>query len=290
MYTERDVEYAGFRYRYRRHDNAKPQWIVILGGALQSLNSWNRYADGFQAMFNVVVCDLPGMGESDVLPSAYPIEFLADCLKHVVDREHMGPVLIHSVSYATPIAYTFAEKYPEAVARVILAATMREVPGDVRARTEHSIALIKSGKLQEAADLFGRMFMACDRLGMIDNGEFTLKLLKRGVLNLTARRQTNYIENSQRLLNTPDMPYRHAPPIPFLIFTGEYDPYTRPEGCLDIANRLPSCTFVTIQHTDHLANLEAPDTVWQLCSRFFMGDDAASTPGCSASHALQGVV
>jgi pimeloyl-ACP methyl ester carboxylesterase len=287
MHVEHDIEYRGFRYRYRLYDNAQSDWVIILGGALQSLNSWNRYADGYQPLFNVAVCDLPGMGESDVLPHGYPIEFLSDCLKHIVDRERMGAVFLHSVYYGTPIAYTFSVKYPGSVSQVILAATMREIPNQIRDQTEYSIKLIQSGRLDQASDLFGRMFMACDQLDAIENGELALKLLKRGVLNLSPRRQINYVENSQRLLDTPPMSYREGPDIPFLIFTGEFDPYTRAEGCREIASRLPHATFTAIQHTDHLANLEAPDTVWQLCSRFFMGGDPTTVPGCSAHHTGQ---
>ena len=79
-----ELDFRGFHYRYKLGDKPQGEWMIILGGALQSLNSWDNYLDYYNRSFRVVVCDLPGMGESDTLPRGYPMEFLADCLKHLL--------------------------------------------------------------------------------------------------------------------------------------------------------------------------------------------------------------
>jgi len=281
-----ELDFRGFHYRYKLGDKPQGEWMIILGGALQSLNSWDNYLDYYNRSFRVVVCDLPGMGESDTLPRGYPMEFLADCLKHLLDSLGITRVHIKAVSYGTPITYIFANKYPEYVDRVILAGTMKRIPDAVMDDTLESIRIMQSEDREQAIALFTRMFLCTDRQDEIQNSRLAQKLLRIGISKLSAVRRKNYVENTLRMINTPHLNYSNCAHLPFLIFTGEYDNYTRPEYCREVAQLLPSAQYTLIKHADHLANLEQFDTVSRLCEDFFAGRDISHEANCGPYERL----
>lgn len=273
------IDYRGFRYFYKTSGDITEPCVLILGGALQSLNAWDNYVQRFAGLFNVIVCDLPGMGESDTLPHSYPIEFLGDCVKHLLDALAVGHVHIFAASYGTPIAYVFARDHPERTARVGLAGTMDHIPVDVLEDTRKSVEYLDMGDLDQAATLFCRMFVCTDRIDDIDNGRLAQRLLHRGVKKMSATRIASYIQNTERLLHTQ----LHVGPVtgvPFLIFTGEYDNYTRPELCRHVARKLECSEYTVIRRADHLANIERSDVVAGLCTTFFSGEPVQSVSGC----------
>jgi pimeloyl-ACP methyl ester carboxylesterase len=281
-----ELDFRGFRYRYKLSDKPRGEWLVILGGALQSLNSWDNYLDYYNRTFRVVVCDLPGMGESDTLPRGYPMEFLADCLKHLLDSLGITRVHIKAVSYGTPITYIFANKYPEHVDRVILAGTMKRIPDAVMDDTLASVRIMQSEDREQAIALFTRMFLCTDRQDDIQNSRLAQKLLRIGISKLSAIRRKNYVENTLRMIHTPHLDYSDCTYLPFLIFTGEYDNYTRPEYCREVAQLLPAAHYTLIKQADHLANLEQYDTVSRLCEDFFTGRDISHEANCGPYERL----
>lgn len=273
------IEYRGFRYFYKTFGDITEPCVLILGGALQSLNAWDNYVQRFTGLFSVIVCDLPGMGESDTLPHSYPIEFLADCVEHLLDTLSIDRIYIFAVSYGTPIAYVFARDHPGRTVRVSLAGTMDHIPGDVLEDTRRSVEYLSVGDMDQAAALFFRMFMCTDRMNDIDNSRLAQRLLHRGVKKMSPTRIASYIQNTERLLHTQ----LHVGPVtgvPFLVFTGEYDNYTRPELCRHVASKLACAEYTVIRRADHLANIERSDVVAGLCTAFFSEEPVQSVSGC----------
>ncbi|MGU3489170.1 alpha/beta fold hydrolase [Enterobacter bugandensis] len=281
MIIEQKINYMGFGYTYRISMNSNDNCILILGGALQRIASWDRFFDIYKEQFDVLVCDLPGMGDSDVLPSTYPMEFLVDCLKHLLDELKINEVMIQSSSYGTPVAYLFSEKHPEKISKIIMAGTMSQIPESLKDSTSQSIYYIYKNELDKAAELFVHMFMNVDNIELINNGHVTRKLLMRSVTKMSEHNRLNYIQNTKRLLNSPRLTYSNPPRKSFLIFTGEYDLYTSPARCWDVAMNLPVVSFTTIKNADHLINLEQFDTCIQICSTFFSGGDLTCIPKLS---------
>jgi pimeloyl-ACP methyl ester carboxylesterase len=280
MQAEKSTSFHNFRYAYRTNIEHKEHCVLLLGGALQSMNSWNNYLQRYGEHFDSVICDLPGMGESDLLPHDYPIEFLADCIKHLLDEINVERVSIKAVSYASPIAFVFAKKYPEHVSRIVLGGTMNRIPDDVIDNTLESIQCLRDGDLEKAVTLFTKMFICVDRQDDIVNSKLAQKLLGMGVRKISPARRSNYIENTQRLLNAPRDFFKNAPNTPFLVFTGEYDTYTKPEYCYEVAQDLPFAEYTVVKKADHLANLEQFETVSELCYEFLAGHDISHIHGC----------
>lgn len=278
MVIENEINYMGFNYAYRMASDHKDNCILILGGALQNISSWNRFFEIYKNDFDVIVCDLPGMGKSDVLPYTYPMEFLADTIKFLLDRIGIHEVMLLASSYGTPAAYIFSERYPERISKVILAGTMSQIPEELKLPTEKSLDYISKNQLVNASELFVEMFMNLDKINYINNGILARKLLIKTVKKMNDHNRLNYLQNTLRLLNTPKLTYSEPPKKPFLIFTGEYDRYTSPERCWDVALHLPQAVFATVKNADHLPNLEQFDIFWQICSKFFCDGDVSHVP------------
>lgn len=274
------LQYQGFRYYYKFTGGVDDPCMVIIGGVLQSLNAWDQYIDRYGEKFNVIVCDLPGMGESDTLPYHYGIDFLADSIENLFDTLSIKKASVVASSYGTPIAYLFAKKYPHRTARVILAGTMNHLPESLIRGMGESIQYLRSGDMEAACALLSRMFMCAEKSQDIRNARLARRLLASGVTKMSDIRKNNYIENTLRLLRTARLAFERVPSVDFLVFTGEYDNYTTPQLCLEVAQELDSAEYVLIRQADHLANIEQFDVFANLCSTFLDGKDIRAVPGC----------
>ena len=92
--------FEGFRYitRCLPHASAEPP-VLFISGAFQSMGSWKKFADHFSRFRTVVLCDLPGTGEADPLPSRFGLDFLACALANVLGELGIPTVDIVSASY-----------------------------------------------------------------------------------------------------------------------------------------------------------------------------------------------
>lgn len=116
-HTEFDqwLELEGMRFCYRLQERANPDFepTLFVSGAFQNMDSWAHFARAFSKHSTVILIDPPGMGKSDVLPPHFGADYLADCMKLVLDTHSINRVNIVAASYGTPAAYRFAQLYPE---------------------------------------------------------------------------------------------------------------------------------------------------------------------------------
>lgn len=62
-----------------------------------------------------------------------------------------------------------------------------------------------------------------------------------------------------------------SPKVRSLVFTGEYDIFTRPVMCREIAAAICNSVFTTIRNADHLFHIEQKDTMAELVYRLSKG-------------------
>ena len=61
--------------------------LVLLHGFTESLEIWDEFSAEISLDFRVVCVDLPGHGKSGSFGDMHTMEFMADCVKAVLDKE-----------------------------------------------------------------------------------------------------------------------------------------------------------------------------------------------------------
>ncbi|MDQ6845925.1 MAG: alpha/beta hydrolase [Bacteroidota bacterium] len=99
---------------YRVEGNGKA--VMLLHGFAENGTIWNYQVDMLKENFRIIIPDIPGSGESEMLEGKVSITDYADAIKAIADAEIKiadFPFTIIGHSMGGYIALAFAENYPE---------------------------------------------------------------------------------------------------------------------------------------------------------------------------------
>jgi len=280
-----EIEHGGARYRYRVIEHPHPEFepVLFVSGAFQTMDSWARFARAFAPHSTVLLVDPPGMGSCGVLPPEQGADFLAECLLGVLDDQGVERVNVAAASYGTPAAFRLAQLYPQRVKRIALAGTMKEIPQHLRARVAESVMAGMRGDRDCLAEMVVEGLLSEEHANRIDRRSLAERVLKCGVRKMSDLELAQYVANTRRLLMHGSMDLRSTIRGPeALVFTGEYDTFTSPGDCMEVAAAFDTSWFTTILRADHLVHVEQFDVVVALLLRFMRGRLRTGQPGCSA--------
>ena len=123
--------------------------VVLLHGYLESLEIWGSFADDLAHNYQVIALDLPGHGQTDAPKGDASTEYMAECIKHVLDhlKIHEAVIIGHSMGGYAMLA--FAELYPDMLTGIGLfhSISWADLPEKIEARNRE-IELVKQGKKQ----------------------------------------------------------------------------------------------------------------------------------------------
>jgi pimeloyl-ACP methyl ester carboxylesterase len=268
---ERSTAREGLRFFHRiiRHPAPRFTPTMFVSGAFQTMDSWARFAEAFAPHTTVLLVDPPGMGRSDTLPPDFGIDFLAGCLEQVLDETEVGRANLIAASYGTPSAYRLAAVRPDRVDRIVLAGTMKELPGHLRTRIAGTVEMARKGMREALAHECADGMLCHDPERAIEKRKLAVRVLRSGIVRMSDADLLNYAANTERLLNHGplDLSVRiHGPEA--LVFTGEHDVFTRPDACREIASAFERGWFTMIRRADHLFHLERWNAVASLILGF----------------------
>ena len=89
---------------------------------------WHGVVDALQTDYRVLTYDLPGHGESATPRASYAIDDLADQLASILDAHGVPRAHVAGMSLGGCVAQSFAGRYPERVAKLVLADTTPQYP------------------------------------------------------------------------------------------------------------------------------------------------------------------
>lgn len=105
--------YPGGHMNYTLVGTGRP--LILLHGFGESGTIWQHQVEGLAEVCRVIVPDLPGSGSSPMPEQGSPdtLEFYADLLAALLDKEELAACTLIGHSMGGYIALAFAEKYPE---------------------------------------------------------------------------------------------------------------------------------------------------------------------------------
>ena len=278
----------GYHYRLMRHPTPEFAPTLFVSGAFQTMDSWARFARAFAPRTTVLLVDPPGMGQSDVLPSRYGLDFLAECLCHLVDAVDAERVNVVAASYGTPAALRLAQRFPDRVERVVLAGTMKEIPAHLSLDVRETVATALAGDRALLAAQVIAGLLCRDESLPVDRRALAARVLRSGIERMSDLELQQYAANTVRLLEHEPLDLSGVLQGPeALIFTGEHDCFTLPEYCREVAGAFEVSHFTTILRADHLFHVEQFQVVIDLLTEFMRGRLATDMRGCAPLVRIQ---
>ena len=226
--------------------------LVILGGAFQKFHSFKKEVEALCLDMPVILVDLPGQGSNDQLGENLNFEDYAHILKEFLDSQNIDKIVPIALSYGSAIGFTFAAQYPERAHRLILGGTTPKLRKSVRILLEESIQAMNEGRMKDfSTGVILNLFNYSQR-----KRTKVPRLLIRGfhksLMNLSEEDKKRYLVNTTRLLNLDGLGDK-TPQCETLVIAGEFDNFTTPTECLEVANRCDKRIVAILRDCDHLA-------------------------------------
>lgn len=133
--------------------------LVLLHGYLESLEVWEDFTKLLTPYYRVIAIDIPGHGISEVRGEVHSMEFVADVLKGVLDKQGVARCFVAGHSMGGYVAEAFAARYPEMLQGLILFHSTPNADTDAKKEDRRrEIELIRSDKKELIASLSLRRF------------------------------------------------------------------------------------------------------------------------------------
>ncbi len=254
--------------------------VLLIGGAFQRKESWGRCEEALLKSMDVVSVDPPGWGAADLLPETYGADFLADAVCHMLDECGVGRANVLAGSYGSAIGYEFARRHPDRVGRLVLFGTMTAIPDHAQAAMRRTLEYLAAGEMQTYAHALLDLLMTPERLADIPNGTLIHRLLVRRIVTVSQAEVQQMTTNTLRLLNHQALDTSEPPRAPVLTVTGEYDSFTTPELCRQMAAACADSWYAEIRDADHMLIWERTAETADLITRFLGCQPLDGLPYC----------
>lgn len=105
------VLFQGKQIFYRTEGSGMP--VVLLHGFGEDGTIWNRQIKALAEAFFLLIPDIPGSGQSEMMDGKCMIEDYAEVIKTIAEKENLLSFSLIGHSMGGYITLAFAEKYPE---------------------------------------------------------------------------------------------------------------------------------------------------------------------------------
>ncbi|MBW1604291.1 alpha/beta hydrolase [Streptomyces sp. JJ66] len=278
----RRLRVAGLAYAYRVLEQPRPRTepLIVLGGALQGMYGWTHLEDAIGPVADVVTADLPGMGDSDPLRPEQDSALLCTAVAHIIDDLGVPRVNLFGYSYGSAIAFGYAQRRPERVARLVLGGVPAHITPAQQAHWGRAADQLAAGQAEAFADLAAESMLCADPARPVHRRDLAHRYVRRSLLR-TVLRTPHAMAVLDRAMHRRLPLTGGLSGVPTLVFSGEHDTVSSPAHQRAFASTITPSTFRVIPETDHWAVLERPEAVADLTRRFLMGEllGADGSPG-----------
>jgi pimeloyl-ACP methyl ester carboxylesterase len=129
--------------------------IVLIHGFCENSTCFNEQVFLLKDHYNIITIDLPGHGQSPVIPS-FSINDIADDVKSILDAENVNTCVLLGHSMGGYVALAFAKKYGQMLSGVGLLHSTANADSDERkAKRDQAIRLVQ----EKGAEMYVRNFI-----------------------------------------------------------------------------------------------------------------------------------
>lgn len=254
------------------HENDKTTPIVFVHGVGLRAESWYQQVSAFNDRYRCYVIDMPGHGESDLLPNpTLTLEDFAAALNNFIQNVVGEPAIIVGHSLGAMTALQTAVSYSKIVRGVAAFNAIYNRPDnaaqDVQTRAE---SLLNDLEQNVTDKPIARWF---DGNPQYDNeAELCRSWLNNG-------NRLGYAQAYQMFAHLRGIPAAELKTItvPALLLTGEMDINSSAKMSLTMADILPNANAVIVPEARHMTQMTHANAVNSALERFFAQCDSHHT-------------
>jgi pimeloyl-ACP methyl ester carboxylesterase len=101
-------------------EGGKGTTLLFLHGFCETHEIWNDFIEPFTKEFNVITIDLPGFGQSDILPTPFSMDDVGEAVANWLQERHLGQVIVIGHSLGGYVALSLLENHPELIGGICL--------------------------------------------------------------------------------------------------------------------------------------------------------------------------
>ncbi len=229
--------------------------LLLIHGYPLDRTLWLAQRDALADVARVIIPDLRGFGESQLVSGPVTVDTYAEDLNELLDTLQVQNAIIGGMSMGGYIAFAFYRKYPERVRGMILVDT-RAQPDTAEGRKgrEESIALARAEGAEAIADRMLPKMLTSETLA-------TRPEVGNGLRDLMARQRVQAIVNAlEALRDRPDStPTLAKISVPTLIVVGAEDTLTPPKDSETMRSAIQGAQLAVIPQAAHASNYEQPE-------------------------------
>ncbi|PID93882.1 MAG: alpha/beta hydrolase [Bacteroidetes bacterium] len=235
------------------HVNGSGPCVVLLHGFLESSKIWDLFKEEMAAHHTLLCIDLPGHGESSVFGPTHTMEFMASCVKAILDEEQISNAVLCGHSMGGYVSLAFAKAYPERLSGLVLFhshASADDAQGkENRLRTAE---IIKKDKLQFISSFTPSLFAPENREALASTiqqlQEESHTLSKEGIIAALLGMGSR----------TSSLDLLTKAPWPVLFIVGKEDSRIPLQKALAQMALPPHAEALILAHTGHMGFVEEP--------------------------------
>jgi pimeloyl-ACP methyl ester carboxylesterase len=248
----------------RASDTGKGKTIVLLHGYLETMEVWEKIIAELSKTFRVITLDLPGHGLSDFCENTATMEFMADCVKTLLDKQKVSECFVVGHSMGGYVALAFAKKYPAAAkALCLFSSTPNADTEQKKIDRDREINLIRAGKFELILKNNISRGFATMNLKKFDEEIFAIED------TATVANTNGIISCLQAMKLREDMnDFMKTIQQKALFVFGKYDNYITFDIAKNIMQKYPQATYAILQNSGHNGFIEEPEESINALSSF----------------------
>ena len=251
----------------------KPDTIVCISGAKQTMAVWRSFVKRFVPSFSVVVFDLPGTGRAEILSGAPQVTFEEQqqvLLDVIEDTAKTDKVVLAAASWGTILAAYIAAKYPTKIEKMILGSFGVSTNDTILELIHRGQSAFKTGDVENIAPLmiecFGQYIPESQKQQMIS--QFS-NMDEKELLNFYEH--CEFVKTSRdisKLINLREIEAKT------LVICGEHDTILDHDGIRAAVTKIPNCVYKLVPDTGHFLHWEKP-SILDTYSNFLHSTESA---------------
>jgi pimeloyl-ACP methyl ester carboxylesterase len=241
----------GRRLAYREAGSGPP--IIFLHGLGGNSASWEPQFDAFASSHRVIAWDMPGFGDSELMPLATTRDYSTLALRFM-DALGIDRAIGVATSYGTMILADLAAANPGRIRAMVFACGvtgMAHLDNRERAR-------LRDVRRSDLERLGQRKFAEQRNATYVKGGGATLVAR---VVDLAGSATTEgYLQAYSAMTESNIFESIPAITVPALVLAGRDDPIAKATDCERVARALPQAQYRCIDNCGHYVNLEQAET------------------------------
>jgi pimeloyl-ACP methyl ester carboxylesterase len=260
---KKQILHEGSKLNYQVYGQGRP--VILVHGFGEEANVWDGLISHLKNRYQLIVPDLPGTGESDLIPDM-SIAGMAETIHDIVHAEEFQTCTLIGHSMGGYITLAFAEKYWNHLeAFGLFHSTSYSDTEEKKAIRRKGMAFIREH------GAFEFLKTATPNLFSPKTKEENIGLIEKQIAGLSRLTPESLVAYYEAMIGRPDRTHvLRQTRVPVLFIIGKSDMAVSPDDSLQ-QSHLPEISYIhLLAHSGHMGMLEEPAACNRILDEFLL--------------------